>query len=384
MVRWQGTLNHGGNIMPGERAYDRRTVLRSGAAGASGLTLAGLAGCSEILTGGSGGGDALTVAVYGGVFQDVLDEQLIEPFNEEVDFEAESEETPTSEEALTQYENGVAAGEAPVDVAINAQTGVRQGLNSELWHIWDADDFENLQYISDDLITETDGGIASIGALSWYINLVQNTEEIEEPIASWEALWDDQYEDTLGLLAYASNSFLLDVTAELYFDGQSTLENRDGVLEVFERLEGVKPQANFWYENEADFQQRLRDGEVPAGMLYSDITLVMQDDGAPVQSNFVDEGSILDSGHWVTLTTSEMKEEARQFIDYASRPEVQDRVAENLYTSPTIDREYSEIDDETYETIAGPGPSEAITPYYDLYVEEEDWVNERWEEFIVG
>lgn len=368
--------------MPGKRTHDRRTVLRSAAAGVSGISLAGLAGCTDVLTGGDDG--TLTVAVYGGVFQDVLDEQLLEPFAEDVDYEVESEAVPTSEEALTQYENAVAADEAPVDVAINAQTGVRQGLNSELWHVWDADDFDNLEYISDDLITEADGGVASIGALSWYINLVQNTDVIEEPVDSWEALWDDEYEDTLGLLSYASNSFLLDVTAELYFDGQSTLETREGVLDVFEELEGVLPQANFWYENEADFQQRLRDAEVPAGMLYSDITLVMQDDGAPVQSNFVEEGSILDSGHWVTLTTSDMHEEAREFIDYASDPAVQDRVAENLYTSPTIDREHSELDDETYELIAGPGPSEAITPYYDLYVEEEDWVNERWEEFIVG
>ncbi|MGQ3413742.1 ABC transporter substrate-binding protein [Natrinema sp. LN54] len=367
--------------MPGQHTRGRRQFLRTTAASGSALSLAGLAGCTGFLTSDD---DALTVAVYGGVFQEVMDEELFAPFSEEVDFEVQSEAQPTSEEALTQYENGVQAGEAPVDVAIMAQTGVRQGLNSDLWHLWEEDDFENLEYISDDLVGEADGGISSIGALSWYINLVQNTDEIEESIDTWEALWDDQYEDTLGLLGYASNSFLLDVTAEVHFDGQSILDDRDGVLEVFEKLEEIKPQANFWYENEAEFQQRLRDGEVPAGMLYSDITLVMQDDDAPVQSNFVEEGSILDSGLWVTLDTSERKDEARQFIDYASRPEIQDRLAENLYTSPTIDREHSEIDDETYEMIAGPGPSEAITPSYDLYVEEEDWVNERWEEFIVS
>lgn len=370
--------------MPGKNTHRRRTFLKSTAAGACSISLAGLAGCMSTSEGSGSGDDTLTVAVYGGVFQEVMDEQLFEPFSEEVDFEVESEAQPTSEEALTQYENGVQAGQAPVDVAIMAQTGVRKGINSDLWHIWNEDDFENLEYISDDLIGEADGGISSIGALSWYINLVQNTDGIEEPINSWEALWDEQYEDSLGLLGYASNSFLLDVTAVLYFDGQEILDDRDGVLEVFEKLEEIKPQANFWYENEAEFQQRLRDGEVPAGMLYSDITLVMQDDDAPVRSNFVEEGSILDSGLWVTLETSELKEEARQFIDYASQPEVQDRLAENLYTSPTIDREYSGLDDETYEKIAGPGPSEAITPSYDLYVEEEDWVNERWEEFITG
>ena len=370
--------------MPDTNSHGRRRFLRTAAAGAGTIGLGGLAGCSGVLGGSDGPSGPLTVAVYGGVFQEVMDEQLFAPFNEEFDFEAESEAAPTSEEALTQYENAVSAGEAPVDVAIMANTGVLKGLNSDLWHVWDSGEFENTQYISDGLIRETDGGISSIGALSWYINLVQNTEEIEEPVNSWEALWDEGYEDQLALLGYASNSFLLEVTANVHFDGTDILNSQDGIEEVLETLEGVKPQANMWYENEAEFQQRLRDGEVPAGMLYNDVTLVMQDEGAPVQSNFVEEGSILDSGHWVTLTSSGLTEEARQFIDYASRPEVQDRIAENLFTSPTIDRQYSEIDDETYETISGPGPDEAIIPKYELYVEEEDWVNEQWNEFIIS
>jgi len=119
-------------------------------------------------------------------------------------------------------------------------------------------------------------------------------------------------------------------------------------------------------------------------MLYSDITNVMLDDGAPVESNFVEEGSILDSGSWVVLETSDLTEEAQQFIDYASDPEIQDILAEDLYTAPVTDEQYSELDDETYERVAGPGPEEAIVPYYDLYLEDEDWVNERWEEFIIG
>lgn len=362
----------------------RRNFLRTTAAGAGTVSLAGLAGCTGILGGGGGSSGPLTVAVYGGVFQEVMDEQLFPQANEEFDFEVESEAAPTSEEALTQYENAVGAGEAPVDVAIMAQTGVMKGLNSDLWHIWDEGDLENLEYISDGLIREDQGGISSIGALSWYINLVQNTDEIEEPIDTWEALWDDQYDNQLALLGYASNSFLLEVTAEVHFGGQDILNSRDGINEVLGKLEEAKPQANMWYENEAEFQQRLRDGQVPAGMLYNDVTLVMQDDGAPVQTNFVQEGSILDSGHWVTLASTDLEEEAAQFIDFASQPEVQDRLAQNLYTSPTIERQYSELDDETYETIAGPGPGEAIVPKYELYVEEADWVNERWNEFIIN
>jgi len=370
--------------MPSPHGTDRRAFLRRSAVAGTAASLGGLAGCLDTITGGGGDSGPLSVAVYGGVFQDVLDEHLFGPFNEEHDFEAQSEEQPTSEEALNQYESAVDAGEAPVDVAIMAQTGLLQGRSSDLWHGWSEDDFENVQYIADDLVHEIDSGIDGIGALSWYINLVQNTESIEEPIDSWQALWDSQYEGQLGLLSYASNSFLLEVTAETHFGGKDQLDSKSGIEEVLQKLEEAKPQAGFWYENEAEFQDRLREGEVPAGMLYNDITLVMKDEGAPVQTNWVQEGSILDHGSWVALTTTGLEEEARQFIDYASQPEVQDRIAENLFTSPTITREHSGLDDETYEKIAGPGPGEAITPKYELYTGElEEWVNEKWNEFII-
>jgi len=162
--------------MPGKETHSRRNFIRTTAAGAGAITLTGLSGCTSIL-GGGGSSGPLSVAVYGGAFKDVMDEQLFKPFREQADFEVESKAAPTAEEALTQYDNAVAAGEAPVDVAIMANTGVLKGLNRDLWHFWESGDFDNLQYITDNLVKETDNGIAGIGALSWYINLVQNTNE---------------------------------------------------------------------------------------------------------------------------------------------------------------------------------------------------------------
>ena len=64
-----------------------------------------------------------------------------------------------------------------------------------------------------------DGRIAGIGAVSWYITLVTNTDVYPEPPTSWAALWDPANKDKLGLLALVSNSFLLEVTAKTFFGG---------------------------------------------------------------------------------------------------------------------------------------------------------------------
>lgn len=368
---------------------DRRQFLK-GAATVGGVATTGtFAGCLEGITGGDGNSgptedDPLSVAVYGGVFKDVLDEQLFAPFKEETGIPVQSEPQETSENALTQYQSAVRAGRAPVDVAITAVTGVLRGTRSDLWHTWDDGDIENIDNVADNLLHQSEDGLVGVGALSWYINLVHNTDEFEDGPTSWEALWDSSYEGQMGLLSYASNSFLLEIAAELHFGGQDILNSRDGILDVLEKLEEIKPQAQMWYENEAEFQQRLMDGEVPAGMLYNDVTLVMQDDDAPVESTFVEEGSVLDHGAWCTLKTSEKTDAAATFIDYASRPAVQDRISENLYTSPTVKRDLSELDDETYERIAGPGPEAAITPKYEMYLDDEEWINDRWNEFIIG
>ena len=364
----------------------RRSFLKTtgllGTTAASGV-LVGTAGAQE---NGATEDDPLSVAVYGGIFQEVMDEELFGPFTEDTGIPAESQAQATAEVALSQYEGAIRAGEAPVDVAIMATTGVIRGENSELWHHWDEGEFENTEYVTDDLLRfdEADDGLVSVGALSWYINLVRNEDVLEDELTSWEDLWDSTFEGELGLLGLASNSFLLDITAVTHFDDQEILDSREGVEEVFEVLEDVKPQAAMWYENEAEFQQRLIDQELGGGMFYHDISLVLVDDGVPVDSQFVEEGSVLDSGSWVTLEPTDKLEDARAFIDYASQPDVQDRLAQSLYTSPTIDREHSSLDDEEYERIAGPGPEEAITPRYELYVEEEEWVNELWNEFIIG
>lgn len=353
----------------------RRQVLAAGA----GASVAGLAGCT-----GGGGDDTLTVSVFGGAFKDILDEELFTPFEEETDIAVQSEAQGGISEVLPQLEGAVRGGSAPVDLLISTVPGVLRGLNSDLWYRWDSSNFENTQYISDDLISEDGGDLIGVGSMGWFINLVHNTNQIDSPLTSWNALWDSQYEGQLGLLTPAVTGFLPDIAAEVRLDGQQMLDNEEGIREVFEELQGIVPQSGLWYTNEANFQSRLAEGEVPAGMLYHDITRVLKvTQDAPVESTFPDEGGVLGSGRWVAPKTTDLADEAREFIEYASRPETQDRITETLFTVPAIERQYSELSDEAYTKAAGPGLDEAILPSFDLYVEEEKLVNELWNELIV-
>src|SRR5690606_4345225 len=138
-----------------------------------------------------------------------------------------------------------------------------------------------------------------------------------------------------------------------------------------------------WYLSEATFQQALLSGEVPVGQLYNDVTQVMVDEGAPVASVFPEEGPVVDRGEWVILRTSPLKEEAQVFVNYASRPDVQERVTTNLYTIPVVRNEYINVSEEIQRRVIGPGAEGSMLPQYRICLDWEDWINERWQEMIV-
>lgn len=359
----------------------RDFVKYAGTAGAAGLT--GLSGCVSMFAGSDG--TTLTVSSFGGAFKEILDEQLFGPFEEETDITVQSQAQGGTSEVLPRIRSAVENGNAPVDLLIMTVPGVLRGLNSDLWATFDESSFENLEYISDDLNEYDDeNNLVGVGSQGWLINLVHNSEATDASPSSWEALWDSSYEDQMAMMTPAVTGYMLDFTAHVHFDGAESLQTEDGIREVFGKLQEVKSQANMWYTNEANFQSRLADGEVPMGMLYNDITLVLQDQGAPVESTFVDEGSVLGSGRWVSPRTSGNHDAVTQFIDYASKPEVQDRVSENLYTVPTIEAQHSNLDDETYQKIAGPGLEAAITPNFEMYVERQQFINQQWNELIIN
>ncbi len=328
----------------------------------------------------------LKVAVYGGFFKKVLDKELFTPFQKETGIEVESQAEPTGPVMLQQVRAAVKAGQAPTDVAIFSVTAVLRGMKEDLWAPYTESDIPNLKYLAKPFFRrDPQGRLVGIGALSWYINLVYNYDVIKTSPDSWKAFWDPQYKDQLGLLKLVDNSFLLEVTATTFFGGKKILAAKDGILKVINKLSEAKPNVKMWYESEATFEQALKTGEVPIGQLYHDVTTVMAKKGAPVKSVFPKEGGILDHGEWMLLQTSKKVKEAHAFVNYCCDPKVQDRVSLALGTSPTVSPQYLSLSKKDYETIAGPGPDAAITPYYELYIgERESWVKEKWNEMVIG
>jgi putative spermidine/putrescine transport system substrate-binding protein len=325
----------------------------------------------------------LRVGTYGGYFEDSFNQHIFPDFTEATGIEVESIGTPTGEAWLVQLQQAARAGQAPADVSMMAQVARIRGERAGLWAELDPEAVPNRANLPAHFIHEYDDGrFYGTGAVSWYITLVTNTEVFPEPPTSWRALWDEGNRDRLGLLALASNSFLLEITAATWFGGTDILATDEGVTEVLEKLAELRPNVRLWYRDEGQFQQALESGEIPMGQYYHDVTGLAAADGQPVRSTFPEEGAVLDSGSWVVSSASQAIEQAQAFIDYMARPEVQAKLARFVGTAPTVDRALTDLTDEEFAAVASDLPP--ILPYYDLYVDRADWVNQQWAEMIAG
>lgn len=352
----------------------RRTLLGAGLAGASMLAMPAVLRAQD---------KSLKVGVYGGYFKDSFDKNIFPDFTKATGIAVESVAEPTGEAWLVQLEQAARAGQAPADVSMMSQVAMLKGQATDLWTPIDMAKIKNGSHLLDRFINKyPDGRIAGIGAVSWYITLVTNTDVYKEAPTSWTAFWDPANADKLGLLALVSNSFLLEVTAKTFMGGTNALDTEEGILKAFEKLAEVKPNVRLWYRDEAQFEQALKSGEIPMGQYYHDVTGLAAADGHPVRSTFPKEGGIQDSGCWALSRASQKTEEAHIFIDYMCQPSIQATLSRKVGTSPTVKRESTDLTDKEFAAVSS--DIEPIIPRYDLYQNKSDWLNQKWTELIVG
>lgn len=341
---------------------------------------------SQPAAAGEGGdltGQKIKVATFGGFFEENYKE-IYPDFTAATGIEVESISEPGGGAWLVQLQQGVRAGQAPADVSMLSNIDILKALSGDLLLTYSESDVDNARFQADGYLRKTQGGdIYGMGAASWFLTLVTNTDRIPESPTSWKALWAPEHAGSIALPNTASTSFLLDITAVTWFEeGQAMLDSEEGIEEVLAKLKELSNGVQLWWRDEATAQQDFNSGEVAIGEFYHDITAYAASQGEPLQSVFPEEGAISDSGSWGITKTTEAPDAAVAFVDWFSHPEIQARLATTLGTTPTVAREHMDLTDADYEAVAGPGLDVAIRPAYEMYQEREDWLNQRWSEEI--
>jgi putative spermidine/putrescine transport system substrate-binding protein len=324
---------------------------------------------------------SLKVGVYGGYFKDSFDKHIFPDFTKETGIKVESVAEPTGEAWLVQLEQAAKAGVAPADVNMMAQVAMLRGQKTNLWKPLDLNKIPNHKNLLPVFIHKyPDGKVDGIGAVSWYITLVSNTKVFPAAPTSWGDMWAADKKDKLGLLALASNSFLLEITATTFFGGTKVLDTQEGIQKVLDKLATLKPNVKLWYRDEAQFEQALKSGEIPMGQYYHDVATLASKDH-PVRSTFPKEGGVLDSGSWAVTKACKKVEEAHIFINYMCRPDIQKKLSLKVGTSPTVKKELTGLSAEDFAAVSS--EIKPIIPRYDIYTGKmSDWINQKWTDMI--
>ncbi len=325
----------------------------------------------------------LKVGVYGGYFKDSFDEHVFPDFTKNTGIAIESVAEPTGEAWLVQLEQSAKAGVAPADVSMISQVAMLKGQSSKLWTGLDMAKIPNSKNLLPQFVHKyPDGTVDGIGAVAWFITLVTNTDVYPEAPTSWGDMWKPEHKDRIGLLALASNSFLLEITATTFFGGTKVLDTEEGIVKVLGKVAELKPNVKLWYRDEGQFQQALQAGEIPMGQYYHDVAGLAAADGFPVRTTFPKEGGLSDSGCWALSRASKEAENAHRFIDYMCQPAIQATMSRKIGTAPTVDRKILDLSDEEFSAVSSDIPP--IIPRYDIYQTKGDWLDQKWTEMVVG
>lgn len=323
----------------------------------------------------------LKIGTYGGYFEDSFKQYVYPAFTEATGIAVESVTQPNSSDWLVTMQQAAASGSTPTDLSLFARdTMIKAGRIGGLIAPLDVANISSVGNLEDVFVFNPDGETLGVGAMSWFVSMVVNPDQVETP-ASWADFWNTEtYESSLGL-SKLFNSYFLDITAATYFDGAATLSTREGILAVIEKVAELKPNVALWWSAESQMEQAMKNEDVVGGIYFHDVASLMASEGFPITSVFPKEGNPQDYGSWCLSPLSEKSDEALEFIAFSCDPATQALMSRKIGTAPLLAQNKTDLTDEEFKSVSG---TPAITPAYESYLDIETFISENWEKMLAS
>jgi putative spermidine/putrescine transport system substrate-binding protein len=361
--------------VPGTRHLSRRSVLRTGAG------LAGLAAASTIGAPAIAQSRSIKIGSYGGYFEDSFKSHVYPAFTEATGIEVESVTQPNSTDWLVTMQQAAASGSVPADLSLYGRdTMIKASRLGGLLTPLDAARIPTASNLDGYFLFEDSTGLIGVGAMSWFTSMVINPNVVETP-ASWSDFWDSsRFEASLGLSKNFNANFL-DIVAATFFEGEATMNSKDGIVACVEKVAELKPNVALWWSAESQMEQGMKNEDVIGGMYYHDVASLMAAEGFPIASIFPKEGNPQGYGSWCLSSTSDKSEEALEFITFSCAPETQALMSRKIGTAPLVDKSITDLSDEEFAAVSG---TPAIKPAYESYLDNETFIKDTWEKMLAA
>lgn len=320
-----------------------------GAAGALLLTGCG-AGSKESSTKTAEAGE---VVVYN--WGEYIDPDVLEDFTAETGIKVVYDEYETNEIMYPKVESGAVT----YDVVCPSDYMIQKMIENDLLAELDFDHIPNLENIGEQYLESSQAfdpeNKYSVPYCWGTVGILYNTTMVDEPVTSWDILWDEKYTDNI--LMQDSVRDALGVALKRLGYSMNT-DNEEEIAEATDTLIQQKPLVQAYVIDQV--RDKMIGNEAALGIIYSGEAIYTQRENPDLEYVIPEEGSNIWIDSWVIPKNAKNKENAEAFINYMCDPEVALKNFEYItYSTPnTAARELIEDDDIRNSTIAFPDASE--------------------------
>lgn len=250
----------------------------------------------------------LVVNSYGGEYEELIHEAIIEPFEEQFDVDVLYDATGSAAEDYARIR--ATRGNPGFDVVVMTAPESLQGCREELLMPLTEENVPNIAELNRDVMA-TVGDCGAVHEIQ-YMSLMWRTDHVDQPLTSWQELWDPQYEghvvipDITSIMAV----YLLQM-ASVINDG--TLSDLDP---GFEAIAELAPRTAAIESSSSIMRQYVERDEGWILPYWSGRAQLMKDEGLPVDFTIPEEGTIPLLSTLNVPINAEHKELALEFINF--------------------------------------------------------------------
>ncbi len=338
-----------------------------------------LAVCSIAGCGGSSAGENGEVNVYN--WGEYIDEDVIGIFEEETGIKVNYKTFDTNEDMYPIIANGA----ADWDVVCPSEYMIQKMLDNDLLLEIDTNNIPNASNIDPmfmDTVKEFDPDASHSVPYMWgTVGILYNKTMVDEPITSWNCLWDEKYADSIVMMNNPRDVF----APALISCGYSL--NSTNETELQEAAAVLMEQKPLVLKYTTDEVRDMMIGEKAAiGVIYSGEATICKDENENLQYVVPEEGSNVWLDCWVIPTTCKNKENAEKWIDFLCRPDIALKNFEYIYYSSPNAGAIDLIEDEEILNNEALFPDTDVLSrcetFHYLGEEAEETYNELWKQVL--
>lgn len=319
--------------------------------------------------------DAGEVVVYN--WGEYIDPDVLELFEEETGIKVVYEEFETNEIMYPKIE----AGAINYDVVCPSDYMIQKMIENDLLAEINFDNIPNLKNIGQEYLNsskEFDPENKYSVPYCWgTVGILYNKTMVDEPITSWDVLWDETYKDNI-LMQDSVRDALGIALKRLGYSLNTDVEAE--IAEATETLIQQKPLVQAYVIDQV--RDKMIGNEAAIGVIYSGEAIYTQRENSDLEYVIPEEGSNIWIDSWVIPKNAKNKENAEKFIDFLCREDIALKNFEYItYSTPnTAARSLIEDEDIRNSRIAFPDTSEMerCETYHYLGDELDNLYTEYW------